>query len=198
MLDRKLRRRFDIQEQACRLVIERGYQGFTMDDLAEAVGVSRRTLFNDVSDKAGAVLGPEIELSGVEAVTTFRDGGPSGELLPDLVATIDSLTALKETTDADLKRHRLVEQAMAADPKVHQLITERFAEMTGKLAAFICAREGWSAADLRARALAASMFALIKLAIDEHAARHAEIPFGDLFAEVLAAESAARAIHRRR
>ena len=55
---RAMRRLVEIQEAAATLVIERGYDGFTMDELAERVGVSRRTLFNHVPDKASAVLGP--------------------------------------------------------------------------------------------------------------------------------------------
>ena len=56
---RRIARQQEIHAAACRLVVERGYYGFTMDDLAGAVGVSRRTLFNHVPDKASAVLGGE-------------------------------------------------------------------------------------------------------------------------------------------
>ena len=38
---RAMRRLVEIQEAAATLVIERGYDGFTMDELAERVGVSR-------------------------------------------------------------------------------------------------------------------------------------------------------------
>ena len=39
------------------LADERGFDGFTMEDLADAAGVSRRTLFNYFPGKADAVLG---------------------------------------------------------------------------------------------------------------------------------------------
>ena len=41
-----------------RLADDRGFDGFTMDELAAAAAVSRRTLFNHVSGKLEAVLGP--------------------------------------------------------------------------------------------------------------------------------------------
>src|SRR5262245_7061502 len=47
---------------AQRLTDERGFDGFTMDDLAEAAGLSRRTLFNYFPSKADAVLGAGPEL----------------------------------------------------------------------------------------------------------------------------------------
>ena len=50
-------RRAAIIAAAQRLSVNCGYSGFTIDDLAEAVGVSRRTLFNHVSSKEEAVLG---------------------------------------------------------------------------------------------------------------------------------------------
>ena len=49
-----------IRVAALNLVIENGYDGFTMEELAHEVGVSRRTLFNYIKDKESAVLGPEI------------------------------------------------------------------------------------------------------------------------------------------
>ena len=70
-----------------------GYSGFTFDDLAQAVGVSRRTLFNHVSSKEEAVLGVLPEITD-EQVETLSAGGPSGHLVDDLITTIlDSLNA---------------------------------------------------------------------------------------------------------
>lgn len=44
-------RRSAIIAAAQRLAVDCGYSGFTVEDLARAVGVSRRTLFNHVSSK---------------------------------------------------------------------------------------------------------------------------------------------------
>ncbi|WP_338748762.1 TetR/AcrR family transcriptional regulator [Janibacter alittae] len=84
-------RRTAIVAAAQRLAVSCGYSGFTVDDLAQAVGVSRRTLFNHVSSKEEAVLGLLPVLTD-EQVETLRAGGPTGDLVQDLVITaIDSL-----------------------------------------------------------------------------------------------------------
>ena len=57
--DRRQRMLHRITLTAQRLTDERGLDGFTMDDLAEAVDVSRRTLFNYFPGKVDAVLGPD-------------------------------------------------------------------------------------------------------------------------------------------
>jgi hypothetical protein len=51
-----------LQERALRLTLDRGFDGWTMDDLAEAADVSRRTVFNYFDSKADVVLGPVVEL----------------------------------------------------------------------------------------------------------------------------------------
>ena len=189
---RQRSRRFAIQEHACRLVIERGFTGFTMDDLAASVGISRRTLFNDVSDKASAVLGPQPEIEDFPAVAEFVGGGPGHELYPDLIATILAIAVATVEDDAGAdQRHRLMDEAMNADIKVFQLVTERFQQMTEILADGICRREQWPSGDLRARALAASVLALIRLAMDEQKAEP-DGWFGDRLRSVVAAEAAAR------
>ena len=72
---------------AQRLCLNAGFDGFTMDELAEAAEVSRRTLFNYFPSKVDAVLGaaeaPDLASPGLQEVADrFRDGGPHG--LPEL------------------------------------------------------------------------------------------------------------------
>ena len=72
-------RRSAIITAAQRLAVDCGYAGFTVEDLARAVGVSRRTLFNHVSSKEEAVLGMLPVLTDEQAAT-LRPGGPTGHL----------------------------------------------------------------------------------------------------------------------
>lgn len=66
-----------ITTTAQQLVLEHGLDGFTMEQLAERVGVSRRTLFNYFPGKDDAVLGgpPSVD---EDLLGTFRAGGPTG------------------------------------------------------------------------------------------------------------------------
>ncbi len=72
---------------AQRLTDEHGHDGFTMDDLADAAEVSRRTLFNYFPSKTDAVLGAPPEIPDA-VVDTFRAGGPHGHLIDDLTELV--------------------------------------------------------------------------------------------------------------
>ena len=77
------------------VLVDPAVQGTFLNEvgLAQAVGVSRRTLFNHVSSKEEAVLGVLPEITD-EQVETLSAGGPSGHLIDDLITTIlDSLNA---------------------------------------------------------------------------------------------------------
>ena len=71
-----------IMRAAGRLTLERGLDGWTMDDLAAEAQTSRRTLFNYFPDKVDAVVGPRPVIPE-QAVELFRAGGPTGDLLDD-------------------------------------------------------------------------------------------------------------------
>src|SRR4051812_43814275 len=86
----------------CALVLtdERGLESWTMEDLAEAADVSRRTLFNYFQGKVDAVLGGPPELPA-EALETFHAGGPSGRLVDDL-STLAAAILAEHDFDPDL------------------------------------------------------------------------------------------------
>ena len=58
-----------------------------MEQLAEQVGVSRRTLFNYFPGKDDAILGGPPVL-GEEQLDEFSAGGPTGNLVDDLAAVV--------------------------------------------------------------------------------------------------------------
>jgi len=134
-----------IVDAAQRLADERGsLDGFTMDELAVAADVSRRTLFNYFPSKADAVLGPDVVLAS-EALTTFRGGGPSGDLIEDLQALI--LTNL-ENEDVDLDTLRRFDRIVHANPVLLITLKERMRRLVGHLVEAAVQRPG---GDLPAR-----------------------------------------------
>lgn len=183
----KLReRRALIQRKACELVIARGFDGFTMDDLAEAADVSRRTLFNLLADKTSAVLGPD-ELPVGPEIDAFVGGGPTGVLYEDLTITVRAAMAELSERPGVSDERRLFERAVATDSKVFGLVLGRVERIVGFVTDMICRREGWDPEDLRARALTTSLLALTQLAFAELAQRGGEASFGDVLTDVLAA-----------
>lgn len=134
-----------VVEGAQRLTLERGLDGWTMDELAAVVGVSRRTLFNHVTGKVEAVLAvpcrpAEDDPETRAALDTFRAGGPTGRLLDDVIALGTALTAFPDAVDPDLLR--MTRAVLAHEPRAAQAEHERFQDAADDLTALILDREG--------------------------------------------------------
>jgi AcrR family transcriptional regulator len=141
---------------AQRLVDERGLDGFTMDELAEAVDVSRRTLFNYYPSKVDAVLGPDPDLDD-QVFATFVAGGPHGDLVEDLIVLSAHVLESKTLTREELALGRRV---MLAEPRLLAAVHERLATVSAELGALLVARSGekvdLATAQLLVRVLAAT------------------------------------------
>ena len=102
---RKKRRRHDeLVDAAQGLVLERGLDAVTVDDICEAVGVSPRTFFNYFASKDDAVLGLERFEAAPEVAATFVAGGPSGTLLDDVAHLVAHVLGLQVVTPERLHR----------------------------------------------------------------------------------------------
>lgn len=131
-------RRAAIVAAAQRLAVSCGYSGFTFDDLAKAVGCSRRTLFNHVSSKEEAVLGvlPEVTDAQVEVL---RSGGPTGDLVEDLVATIIDCLGGDDATAEDWQR---LQDVVRRNPELLVRVQDHLDALRGSLVSHLAARDG--------------------------------------------------------
>jgi AcrR family transcriptional regulator len=75
------------------LVAERGLDGATIEDICERAGVARRTFFNYFETKEDATLGWSEDAVDPAAGELFAAGGPTGNLLDDLVALVGTVLA---------------------------------------------------------------------------------------------------------
>lgn len=130
--------RWRIVTCAQELAIARGYNGFTLDDLAEYVGVSRRTLFNYVESKQQAVLGPAPH-HDPELLTVFRAGGPTGDLLDDALVVV--LHAL-ERDDITGDRWRRRRDVLNANPDLIPVAEAEYAKLCAESFEHVLARPG--------------------------------------------------------
>ncbi|MEU3527931.1 TetR/AcrR family transcriptional regulator [Streptomyces sp. NPDC038707] len=106
---KKLRTRRALAETALRLFTERGYDATTLDDLCDAVEVSKRTFFRTYRSKEDVALAADSELwsAYVDRVAAVRLDGP---LLEALRAALD---ATLDAMDPDWDRRFLATRELA-------------------------------------------------------------------------------------
>lgn len=168
-----------INSCAQQLAETRGLDGFSMDDLATAAGVSRRTLFNYFAGKDAAVLGDPLTLDATLA-GQFVAGGPTGQLVDDLVALVLPALANQELKADDIAR---VRRLMAAEPRLVALAHQRFEVMGAELLELVSTREGAAHDATRARIVIHVLAALFDIALSafvEDPDREFPELFGDL------------------
>ena len=159
--ERARRRRASIVTTAQDLAVRHGYSGFTIEDLAEAVGCSRRTLFNHVSSKEEAVLGALPHLDE-EHVAVLRSGGPTGDLVEDLVTTIVESLGGSAPTVADWQRMKDVCQR---NPELLMRVHEHVEELVTQLIGHLSERRGVD--DARARIALALAGAVVQTTVHD-------------------------------
>lgn len=124
---------------AQRLAVQQGYDNFTLDELAEQAGVSRRTLFNYFPGKLDAVLGARPGLPH-DAVETFLADGPSGELVVDLGELVCALL----TVWGPLTREQwtTMRDCLITNPRVFNAAVTRFDEVAKTMTGLVEQRSG--------------------------------------------------------
>lgn len=139
------RTRRELTSHARRLTVERGLNGFTVEELCEIVGVSRRTFFNYFPTKEDAVIGHRDDGIDTEALTAFINGRPADcvGLSPTLLA--DLLTMVIVTLGqfhAEGGELTTPEAVIAREPQLLGKFLREGAEMERLLAGVIATREG--------------------------------------------------------
>jgi len=163
------------------LTLERGLDGWTMEELAQACELSRRTLFNYFPHKLDAVLGPVPEFPP-EALEVFRAKGPTGSLMEDSRLLARRILEVEEVDRRDLRLHRDV---IVAHPGLLLAVHERFEQLATALTDHVLAREGEEFGAERARMLVRLMVALFDTCFTGLATDPQGRPLADLFDEAL-------------
>lgn len=151
-----------ITAHARELTREHGLDGFTMDGLAERVGVSRRTLFNYVPSKIDAVLGPEEHPQPAE-LQTFLAGGPAGRLLEDLKHLCVAVLSAEQASPEEIA---LVRTLLVSDPRLVAALHHRFEQSGRDFMALVEKREGARFDRRRTRLLQFLVVGMFDLALD--------------------------------
>lgn len=168
---------------AQRLTDAHGIDGFTMDELADAAEVSRRTLFNYFPSKTDAVLGEAPEISEAD-LATFVAGGPHGNLVDDVAELARIALAVKQPDRASLELGRRV---LNGNPRLLACAHERFESVAVEFAALVLEREGADYPAGRARLLLHVLLALFDTAMVELIQDTTDRTLPDVFDDQLAA-----------
>lgn len=170
-----------LQRCALELTRDKGFDGWTMGDLAAAADVSRRTVFNYFDGKADVVLGPVHELPDA-TVAGFVAGGPTGRLFDDLVHLG---TEAVDEKRADLDVVRLRRDLLCRDPHVTAMAHERFEEIIADATDLIRQREGEHYDANRARLLVRLLVTIFDSVVERTGPDLAR-PLSDLIDEAVA------------
>ena len=152
-----------IADQALELTARHGLEGWTMEDLAEAADVSRRTLFNYFPAKVDAIIGP-VPVINPDAAAAFVAGRPHGRLVDDLRELARAILDEEDFDPATVQRRRDV---LIANPRLLVTVHERFEQVTGELVDQILTREGPGFTRARARLLVRLLVAVFDACLVE-------------------------------
>ncbi|MEU8896084.1 helix-turn-helix domain-containing protein [Nocardia sp. NPDC048505] len=142
---KKIQTRLDLCLAARRLILERGLDATTTDDIAKTVGVSPRTFFNYYETKLDAVVGPVAEIGTPAARAEFVAGGPGGALLDDVLALY---TSGYETDEEIRESIALVAEIIKTEPRVLAGFLAAGARHEAAVVELVTARLGPDAAEL--------------------------------------------------
>jgi AcrR family transcriptional regulator len=130
--------RDEIARAAWQLFDERGYEAATVDEIARAAGVSRRTFFRYFGSKEDVVVGTS-DAFAEDFLAAFARR-PKAE--PPIVSIQRALRPLVEERLADVGQSRAIVRLLRDSRTLRRAMLERHARMEERLATMIAARTG--------------------------------------------------------
>ncbi|UVE96743.1 TetR/AcrR family transcriptional regulator [Dietzia sp. B32] len=159
--DRRSELRGAISAAAVDLVIERGLDAVTVDEIARAANVSRRTFFNYFPSKAAACI-PDTPPAGRDAVKEF--------LTDRSVPTMTALARLMWHQVSNARRQSRAfdrfHDMWRREPSVRTQVYEILAGTERELAHLVARREGRAPDSVEAATVAAASIAILRIAVE--------------------------------
>ncbi|OIH92567.1 TetR/AcrR family transcriptional regulator [Curtobacterium sp. MCBA15_001] len=163
---RTLRRRMIVA--ARRATVTQGLGGFTIEQLCESVGVSRRTFFNHFASKEDVVLGIELH-----ADTELLQAFAAGDVVPSTLDPLSAIVALAveqvRAMEFDRSEEVLVRTVLDREPALLARFLSATDVQLARVTDAVRTRFGWTAPDdARARLVSESAAALLRVTADHY------------------------------
>ncbi|WP_309627587.1 TetR family transcriptional regulator [Brevundimonas sp.] len=149
-----------IQTAAFKLFSERGFEDATLDDIAAAADVSRRTLFHYFGSKEDIVLSAKADV--IVRIETAIAARPADEPLMDMAE--HALTEM--AADFQGEGPRTLARLIKATPALQASDHARYDTMERRLTAALTSRKGLAADDLQARMVAIAAIGVLKISTE--------------------------------
>ena len=159
-----------IQAEGMRLFLRNGFEATTLDDVAEAAGVSRRTLMNYFGSKEEIVFSTKAGFSRMVADAVAAR--PVDEPLLDMVE--NALVDLAERPRSD--EARAVAVLIHATPSLRAGDQAKYEQVERRLAETLASRKGLPSDDITCRVVAGAAVSIMKLSMDAWLANPEEQP----------------------
>ena len=186
---RKLATASRLTAESRRLTVERGLNGFTIEEVCSEVGVSRRTFFNYFPSKEEAVFGIHEADEAARFVEQFRARESRGwsAVVDDL---IDLAILFIRAAGVDAAEHAEFHTILEREPKLLARLIGMEREREQQLIQMVAEREGVAATDPHARAAVEVVGAVMRSAASRLSKPDVAADFGAAILNTLAAHRA--------
>jgi TetR/AcrR family transcriptional regulator, regulator of mycofactocin system len=171
-----------IEQAAFRLFAERGFEGTTLDDIADAVGVGRRTLFRYYASKNDIPWG-QFDRT-LEGFRKILDDMP--EDIPLHVAVHRAVVAFNEFPEDAIPPHRERMRLILETPALQAHSVLRYAEWRAVIAEYVARRSNLEPNDILPSVVAHVSLAIALTAYDQWLRRPGS-SIGDLLGQAMTA-----------
>ena len=151
-VDVRAETRARIEQAALDLFLRVGFEQVTIDDIAEAAGIGRRTFFRYFATKADAVWG-DFDAHVRRLAELLDRGGPQETVLQGICAAYVEVNDYAET-ELPLLRDRM--QLILTEPALQAHSQLRYAAIDDVVARFVAGRTGTAPGELLPRLVATS------------------------------------------
>ncbi|OLO25831.1 TetR family transcriptional regulator [Streptomyces sp. MNU77] len=168
--------RDELTRETLRLLAVQGYEATTVEQVTDAVGVSRRTFFRYFQSKEDVIV-QVVTAKGTELATAL-EARPRDETAA--VALRHTLHDLAAQVSVDTERQLHLLQLILRTPALHARFLERQARWKDVLTSTLAEREGMDAADLRPALMVGVALTALQTALNRWAESEATENLTDL------------------